>query len=126
MRALLVAAGSLLFVCLLGCGGADHGTVVTQSRPTSVKRCLEAKGLKVTGGPGRPIAGDTDAPDRGELITEGAFIGFYSSQARAQKLAPKLQASAARHGGTLARRGNVSVLYLNREAHREIDACLPP
>jgi hypothetical protein len=108
----------------LGCGGKDHSTVAAQPGPRSVKQCLEAKGLKVTGGPGKPLPGDTDAPDRGELITAGAFIAFYSSPARAEKLAPKIRANARRLQATVARRGAISVLYLHRGAQKQIEACL--
>jgi hypothetical protein len=125
----LAAAGPvlLLLFCTAGCGDNHTRRASVAAEPTSVKQCLVKAGLRVTGGAARPIPGDDDAPDRGELITSGTFIAFYSSSTRAAKLAPAVRARARHYHGTVSRRGAITVLYLRTRngIQRRVEACLP-
>jgi hypothetical protein len=87
----------------------------------AVQKCLEDEGLEVLGG--KPGPDDEDAPDRGELITRGAFVAFYSSSDRAEELAAEVRQEAKQHG-EVARYDDVTILYL-RNANREtIENCI--
>ena len=77
-----------------------------------VKACLEERGLEVLGSELPRRADDRDAPDVGELVVGGGtFVAFYSSEARADRLARALRAAAARLGGVTTRHGKITVLY---------------
>jgi hypothetical protein len=113
-------AAALLPLLLLGCGGGD-------AKPPSigaVKTCLHDKGLRVIGGPGAPAPDDTNAPDRGELITTGAFIAFYSSEQVAERLSKGVKANAAGKSLTVDRRGAVTIVYISTQSKDKIEACL--
>lgn len=110
---------------------ARSSPAVTTSSPAaaptsiaSVKQCLLAKGLQVTGGEHTPIEGDTDGPDRGELITRGAFVAFYSSVRRADELADAVRENSQRTGGEVGRYGDVTVVYLQNAKRETIEGCL--
>jgi hypothetical protein len=113
-------AAALLPLMLLGCGGDD-------TKPRSigaVKTCLRDEGLRVIGGPSAPAPDDTNAPDRGELITTGAFIAFYSSEQVAERLSKGVKANAAGKRLTVDRKGAVTVLYIDTRSRGQIEACL--
>jgi hypothetical protein len=100
------------------------GACNESEEPTSVRavqKCLKDEGLDVLGG--KPGPDDEDAPDRGELITSGAFVAFYSSSDRAEELAAEVRQEAEQHG-EVARYDDVTVVYL-RNANREtIENCI--
>ncbi len=108
----------LLPLLFASCGGDEPPSIGT------VKSCLEGKGLRVTGGAGKPAPGDKDAPDRGELVTAGAFIAFYSSEELADKLATGVEANAKRIKATVEREGEVTVIYTDAQTRDEIESCL--
>jgi hypothetical protein len=78
------------------CGQRDEPTSIA-----SVKQCLEDEGLEVRAA--IPGPDDDDAPDRGELVTSGAFVAFYSSSDRAEQLAPEVRENADQARGEVAR-----------------------
>ena len=81
-------------------------------------------GTKVTGAASRPLPGDTDAPDEGELITKGAFIAFYSSEEKADRLYAGILRNAMRLKAGTSRRGRITVLYLPGSPRAQIDRCV--
>jgi hypothetical protein len=126
MRWLFAACiAALLFA---GCGEERESAPAGSAKaatPAATKACLEDRGLKVAGGESRPDADDNDAPDRGELITAGAFIAFYSSTQRADALAGGVSANASRLKARVVRHGPVTVLYLDDRSESAISGCLP-
>jgi hypothetical protein len=88
----------------------------------AVKKCLEEEGLDVRAAKAEPD--DDDAPDRGELITTGAFVAFHSSSDRAEELAAVVRRSAKQARGELARYDDVSVVYLPNATRDTIDKCV--
>jgi hypothetical protein len=69
-------------------------------------------------------ADDTDAPDRGELITRGAVVAFYSSADRADALEAEVRERAKESGTEVARHGDVTVVYLPNADPEAIDECV--
>ncbi len=90
----------------------------------AVKKCLEDNGVGTLGGAQRPNAEDTDAPDRGELITQGAFIAFYSSPKRADELEGGVRQTSKEAGTDVVRHGDVTVVYLANAGRDKVEACL--
>jgi hypothetical protein len=78
------------------------------------RACLTSKGLHVTGGPVFPRQGPNSAD--GELITDGAFIAFYTDQRKAARLEPEVEHNARRSGGQVARKGAATVLWIHPPA----------
>jgi hypothetical protein len=101
------------------CGQSDEPTAIAK-----VQECLEDEGMEVL--VARPQPDDDDAPDRGELITTGAFVAFYSSSDRAEELAAEVRENAERARGDVARYGDVTVLYLPDAKRDTIENCLEP
>ena len=99
------------------CGQGDERTSMA-----TVQKCLEDEGLQVRAA--KPGPGDDDAPDRGELITRGAFIAFYSSSERAEELADAVRGNADRVHGDVARYDDVTVLYLPNAERDPIENCV--
>lgn len=117
---------ALLLVSVLAGCGEDRSSTGTPRTLTAVRSCLEGKGLKVTGGPAELATDDTDAPDRGELITAGAFIAFYSSAKVADDLAGGVRANTKAFNGTVERHDDVTVVYTDMAAKDTISVCLGP
>lgn len=90
----------------------------------SVQKCLEDEGLEVRAA--MPGPDDDDAPERGELITSGAFVAFYSSSDRAEELAAGVRKSAEQARGEVTRYGAVTVLYLPNAKRDTIENCVEP
>lgn len=90
----------------------------------SVQKCLEDEGLEVRAT--MPGPDDDDAPERGELVTSGAFVAFYSSSDRAEELAAGVRKSAEQARGEVARYGDVTVLYLPNAKRDTIENCVEP
>ncbi len=84
------------------------------ARIAADRTCLTSKGLRVTGGPVFPQQGP-DTPD-GELITNGAFIAFYTDQRKAERLEPEVRQNARRFGGHVVRKGAVTVSWIGPPA----------
>jgi hypothetical protein len=99
------------------CGDSDRPTAIT-----AVEKCLEDAGLEVRAA--KPGPADEDAPDRGELITARALIGFYSSADRAEELAAGVRRSAGRARGEVVRHHDVTVLYLPNAKRDTIEDCV--
>ena len=70
----------------------------------------------MTGGPVFPQQGPNSAD--GELITEGAFIAFYTNPHEAARLEPEVKQNAKRFGGQVDRNGAVTVLWIHPPASR--------
>lgn len=100
-----------------GCGGSEQPTAIA-----AVQKCLEDEGLEVRAA--RPGPDDEDAPDRGELITAAAFLGFYGSADRAEELAAEVRRNAEQARGEVARYGDVTVLYLPDAKRDTIENCV--
>ena len=102
-----------------GCGGDDERSIA------DIKACLEEEtGEQVTGGAFTPAPDDDDAPDRGELITRGAFIAFYSSAERADELAGGVRDNAEESGTEVERYDDITVVYLPGADREPIEGCL--
>jgi hypothetical protein len=101
------------------CGQSDEPTAIAE-----VQKCLEDAGMEVRAA--QPEPGDDDAPDRGELVTTGAFVAFYSSSDRAEELAAEVRENAEQARGDVARYGDVTVLYLPDAKRDTIENCLEP
>jgi hypothetical protein len=112
-----------LLAAVLGCGGTEPPSAAPRD-VAAVKSCLESKGLEVVGGAFKPAPGDADAPDRGQLITRGALIGFYSSAELAEQRAEAVRRNARRMNGTLERHGDAGVIYLDNSARPAVTSCL--
>jgi hypothetical protein len=106
-------------ISLGACGGNDEPTSIA-----GVKECLADKGLRTQGGAHTPDPQDTDAPDRGELITEGAFVTFYSSSNRADQLKSGVRENSKQAGAEVARYGDVTVVYLPDAERDKVEACV--
>jgi hypothetical protein len=107
------------FGWLGACGQSEEPTSIA-----SVQKCLEDEGLKVRAG--MPGPDDDDAPDRGELVTSGAFVAFYSSSGRAEELAGGVRKNAVQARGEVARYDDVTVLYLPNAKRDTIENCVEP
>ena len=118
-QAPVVLMVALVAGCLAACGGDDTPTSITAGR-----KCLEGQKFKVLGGAMKPAPDDDDAPDRGELITRGAFIAFYSSSDRADELAGGVRENAKQTAGKVARYDDVTVVYLSNAPRDTIEGCL--
>jgi hypothetical protein len=105
------------FGWLGGCGQGEQTTAIA-----AVQECLEDEGLEVRAA--SPGPDDEDAPDRGELITAGAFVAFYSSADRAEELAAGVRSNAGHARGEVARYGDVTVLYLADARRDTIENCV--
>jgi hypothetical protein len=94
---------------LAGCGGPSDAR--PSPGPEEFKACLEDAGLSAQGGTTKPLPGDEDAPDVGELIVppSGVFVAFYSTADRATRAARKIE-----RNGELTRHGQITILYANR------------
>jgi hypothetical protein len=88
----------------------------------AVRKCLEDEGLEVRAAKAGPD--DDDAPDRGELITTGAFVAFYSSSDRAEELAAGVGKNAEQARGEVARYDDVTVVYLPNAKRDTIENCV--
>jgi hypothetical protein len=125
---------------VLALGAAGCGSSTTSSKPSTTaaparppapsaaveaalltaiktaRSCMTAKGLRVSGGPIYPQQSPTSAD--GELIVGnaggGAYVAFYTDVTRAKQLEPEVRKSARRAGGTVERRGSVTVLLIHR------------
>jgi hypothetical protein len=113
-------AGAL--VASVGWLGACDGQSVEPTAVTAVERCLEDAGLEVRAA--KPGADDEDAPDRGELMTAGAFVAFYSSADRAEELAAEVRRAAAQARAEVARYDDVTVVYLPNAKRDTIENCV--
>jgi hypothetical protein len=98
------------------CGQSDEPMSIT-----SVKQCLEDEGLEVRGA--MPEPDDDDAPDRGELVTSGAFVSFYSSD-RAEQLMREVRENAEQARGEVARFQDVTAVYLPNAKRETIENCV--
>jgi hypothetical protein len=107
------------FGWLSACGDSDEPTSIA-----SVRQCLEDEGLKVRAA--MPGPDDDDAPDRGELVTSGAFVAFYSSSDRAEELAAGVRENAGEARGEVARFDDVTVVYLPNAKRETIENCVEP
>jgi hypothetical protein len=95
------------------------------------KACLTKQGLRVTGGPVFPPGPEISSSPDGELVAGvagagGAFIAFYRSPAKAQRLEPEVIHNAKRIGGRVERRGAVTVLWIrppSTGARNSVEAC---
>ena len=114
----LLAVG-LLSIAVTACGGDDGPTSIA-----AVERCLEQEGLRTLGGAHTPDPDDTDAPDRGELITKGAFIAFYSTAKRADELADGVRENSGGINGRVERHGDVTVVYLPGADRDAVERCV--
>ena len=107
-------------ICWLGaCAQSEEPTSIA-----SVQKCLEDEGLEVRAAMPRPD--DDDAPDRGELLTRGALVAFYSSSDRAEELAAEVRKSAEQARGEVARYDDVMIVYLPNAKRDTIDGCVEP
>jgi hypothetical protein len=102
------------------CGQSEEPTSIA-----AVQKCLRDQGLDVLG-PAKPGPDDDDAPDRGELITTGAFVAFYSSSDRAEELAAGVRKNAEQARGEVARYDDVTVVYLPNAKRDTIESCVEP
>jgi hypothetical protein len=107
------------FGWLGACGQSDEPTSID-----SVQKCLEDEGLEVLAA--MPGPDDDDAPDRGELVTSGALVAFYSSSDRAEQLAAGIRKNAEQTRGEVARYDDVTVLYLPKAKRDTIENCVEP
>jgi hypothetical protein len=107
------------FGWLGACGQGEGPTSIA-----SVQECLEHEGLEVRAA--MPGPDDDDAPDRGELITSGAFVAFYSSSDRAEDLAAEVRENAERAHGEVARFDDVTVVYLPNARRETVENCIEP
>jgi hypothetical protein len=94
----------------------------SRRRIASVKQCLEDEGFQVRAA--MPGPDDHDAPDRGELVTSGAFVAFYSSSDRAEQLVPEVRGNAEQARGEVARFEDVTVVYLPNAKRETIENCV--
>ena len=85
------------------------------------KACLKADGLPVKGGPVPPEGHGPGGPE-GELTTSGALIAFYPDTHTAEQAEPKVVREARRLGGTVDHRGAVTVLWLAKQAEKNLGA----
>jgi hypothetical protein len=99
------------------CSQSDEPTSIA-----SVKQCLEDEGLEVRAA--MPEPDDDDAPDRGELVTSGAFVAFYSSSDRAEQLMPEVRENVEQARGEVARFDDVTVVYLPNAKRETIENCV--
>jgi hypothetical protein len=104
---------------LAACGQSEEPTSLA-----TVEKCLEDEGLEVRAA--MPRADDDDAPDRGQLVTRGAFVAFYSSSDRAEELAAEVRKNADQARGEVARYDDVTVLYLPNAKRDTIETCVEP
>jgi hypothetical protein len=111
----VVLIGSLGWLC--ACDESEKRTSIA-----AVQKCLEDEGLEVRAA--RPGPDDEDAPDRGELITNGAFVAFYSSSHHAEEAAAGVRESAERARGEVARYDDVTVVYLPNAKRETIENCI--
>jgi hypothetical protein len=100
-----------------GCGDSQQPTAIA-----AVKKCLRDEGFGVRAA--RAGRDDEDAPDRGELITAGALLGFYSSAERAEELAAEVRRDAGQARGDVVRYGEVTVVYLPDAKRDTIEDCV--
>ncbi len=105
-----------------GCGSDDGA-----ASPEDARACLEDAHLRVEGGPRAP--GDADAPDT-QLLVGGhhssAFLAFYDDEARAARLAPRIE-DLATQPGAVERHGKVTIFWVRGKAGDEaakIKACV--
>jgi hypothetical protein len=94
------------------------------------RQCFARQGVPVTGGPVLPANPANSTSADGELIAGsaagGAFIGFYTSAARAQRLEPEVARNASRFAGEVQRRGAVTVVWVHAPSstqRKTIDGC---
>ena len=85
------------------------------------KACLEAGGLPVKGGPVPPEGHGPGGPE-GELNTGGALIAFYADRRTAEQAESEVLREARRLGGTVEHRGAVTVLWLAKQAEKNLGA----
>ena len=117
-RGVFAAISVIAGVGWLGaCGQSEEPTAIGE-----VQKCLEDEGMEVLAA--RPEPDDADAPDRGELVTTGAFVAFYSSSDHAEELAPEVRKNAGQARGEVVRYGDVTVLYLPGAKRDKIENCL--
>ena len=122
-----MSRGALVSGAVIGIVGL-LGACDQSEKPTSmaaVQKCLQDEGLDVLG-PVKPGPDDDDAPDRGELITSGAFLAFYSSSDRAEELAVGVRKNAKQARGEVVRYDDVTVLYLPNAKRDTIENCVEP
>jgi len=128
---MLSIAAAPFIVAVVGCGGGGASSIpapdLNYSRAEQARTCLEKLGVRVVGGQ-RP-RGDHNAPDV-ELIVRGkgvfAFLAFYKSLERARRYESSLRRNARRFGGSVVRRGHVSVIWVKNpdgQGAREISRC---
>jgi hypothetical protein len=110
-------------VAAAGCG-SGASTSVTRHSMTSVRSCLDDRGIEVRGGATPDPSQDRNAPDVGELVTRGAFVAFYSTKGKADARAAEVRANVARAGGKTERYGDVTVGYFTGSARDEVIPCL--
>jgi hypothetical protein len=113
---LWLIAGMAVALGVGACGESDEPTAIAE-----VRECLEDAGMEVL--EAHPEPDDDDAPDRGELLTTGAFLGFYSSSDRADELAVAVRENVPARGD-VARYGDVTVLYLPEAERDTIENCV--
>jgi hypothetical protein len=113
------------------CGrGWDHGRPVGSLRSKRQPREGDAypagpsqdKGLEVRAA--MPGPGHEEALDRGELVTAGALIAFYSSADWAEELAAAVRRNARQARGEVARYDDVTVVYLTNAKRETIENCV--
>jgi hypothetical protein len=98
-----------LAVMLAGCGSTKTKNVATS--PQATRTCLASSGFRVSGGPVSSALRGTSSVVT-ELLAPGAFIAFYPSEADATRAQPAVAQRVARLHGSLARRRDVTVLFV--------------
>jgi hypothetical protein len=128
----LSIAAAPFIVAVVGCGGGDANSTpapeLNYSRAEQARTCLENLGARVIGG--QRSRGDHNAPDV-ELIVRDkgavAFLAFYKSLERARRYESSLRRNSRRFGGSVVRRGHVSVVWVKNpdgQGAREIVRCV--
>lgn len=102
---------ALALALLTGCGDDSDTPDLGLAQAEEAWSCLDEEGFVVSGGPSD--ADDRDAPEVELTVRSGdvpIFIGYYASEAEAQRLEPKLFEAVAPQQGTVLVRGSVAIV----------------
>jgi hypothetical protein len=81
----------------------------------ALKGCMRDAGIPTVAG--RPGPGDENAPDL-ELVLHGldaqAFVALYADPWRARENAPSIRRNARRGGGSVERRGRITIIWVKQ------------
>ena len=126
----LTVAAALAVSGGCGDGGAPSSARATATAPAAAgrdapardaldvrakRRCLAEAGFRTTARRRKP--GDDDAPDVRLLLMERgaqAFVALYTDVRRARRFEPKIRQNVKAFGGSVERRGNVTIAWVRR------------